>query len=932
MYKNKMVKMLLSLIITLLVFSTSARAADTILKGFIIQDRFVVPMRAIFEALGAEVNWDEDKRTVTGTKGDISVELTIGSRVVTINGKTVELDVPATIINDRTYVPARFVSESFEASVSWNPDNKVAVINHQGKIIAVSQSFDRTDHEIIVDNTADSGTGTLRWAIQEAKSGDTIKFDPSIFPIDNPAEIFIINELPHIAQGFLTIDGSSAGVIIDGTKMQNTGQSISGLGIYSDGNVIQGLQIINFQAGAGIYLGNGSEYNKIGGSRNTGSGPMGQGNMLSGNSIGILIETMDDKDTSYNTIKGNLIGTDTTEKKDWGNKNSGIHINFASHNVIGPNNTIAFNHGEGVLISESPSVDNTISQNSIYDNKADGIRYNSIPLSKEAGNTTLIVPVILDFTLTTGVVKGYAFSNSVVEIFSETNNEGKIYEGKTKADANGYFVFHKGTSLKGPYLTATSTDIEGHTSPFSAPTFGAEKNHVFQTGNNASKNLIVSQTLNKLNNNRIGSTLLLLRRKYPTSEEIEGMSGVAKMWLDRVSDLNMKWQRVCLNPIEWGNTSDEAFSMYDPYSRNEITHYQYDGLKLLSENGVSITVPIVHWDEKLHANNPPDYSKEEDVNSYLEYSRFLVRNLKDKIDYWEILNEAVHYVELQDYLRLIQRTVYVIRQEDPDAKIVVGGSTILMYPEYKDYLFGVLQSDVMPLVDGIVIHSMYGPSPQYFDTRQYYYEYPELIRQMKVTAEANGFKGEYFADEMSWRTEHNRHFAEIWEYSETQAAKYYGRGIVMNQGMDLWTGIGEEDIQPIHQVVRNLGIIMSGATPIDIKTEIALEFDGPVSYCAFKYANGDKMLAVWSDAASQDYDPAYSTTITFAGLNAPKAIAMDTLYGIEQELVFEVEGQDTIIKNFLVKDYPVFIRLCNPKLGSNYTETKGDGFHRLGDI
>jgi hypothetical protein len=154
----------------------------------------------------------------------------------------------------------------------------------------------------------------------------------------------------------------------------------------------------------------------------------------------------------------------------------------------------------------------------------------------------------------------------------------------------------------------------------------------------------------------------------------------------------------------------------------------------------------------------------------------------------------------------------------------------------------------------------------------------------------------------------------------------------MNQGMDLWTGIGEEDIQPIHQVVRNLGIIMSGATPIDIKTEIALEFDGPVSYCAFKYANGDKMLAVWSDAASQDYDPAYSTTITFAGLNAPKAIAMDTLYGIEQELVFEVEGQDTIIKNFLVKDYPVFIRLCNPKLGSNYTETKGDGFHRLGDI
>jgi len=480
-------------------------------------------------------------------------------------------------------------------------------------------------------------------------------------------------------------------------------------------------------------------------------------------------------------------------------------------------------------------------------------------------------------------------------------------------------------------LTATMTDPVGYTSPFSAPTYGAKKKHEFQLGNVASTNLISSQALQAMMNNRIGSMLLLLRKQVPTQEELDGVPGVASQWLNRVSDMNMKWQRVSLNAIEWENTFDQNYALYDPFSLPEITHYQNDGIKLLAENGVKVTLSIVHWDEKLHTSRPPDYSKEEDIRSYLDYSSFLVQNLKDKVEYWEILNEAVHYVELQDYLELIRRTVPVIRKADPDAKIVVGGSTILLYPEYKGYLFGVLESDVMPLVDGIVLHPMYGPSPQYDTTREYYYEYPKLIRQIKSVAESNGFEGEYFADEMSWRTEHNRHFAEVWEYSEIQAAKYYGRGIVMNQGMDLWTGIGEEDIEPIQQMVRNLGRILSGATPIDIMTEIEVDFDGPVSYCAFKYANGDKILAVWTDSAAKDDDPAYPSTIKLPELSTANVTGVDPFYGVEQKLVFHVNGQDTIIENVLIKDYPIFIRLTEPKEGLNYIETLGDGFHRVGE-
>lgn len=916
MFKNPMNKVFLILAIILIVFTTSTHAADLAMKGFIVEDRFVVPLRAIFEALGAEVEWSSETRTVTGTKGENSVKLTIDSKSVYINGKKIELDVPATIIDERTYVPARFVSESLGANVTWNPENKVAVIHQEGKIIVVAENMEQSNRKIIVGSTADSGTGTLRYAFQEAKPGDVITFDPSVFPFNKPATIFLTKALPPMTQGYLIVDGSEAGVIIDGSRIQVSGESISGLDIYSDGNIIQGFQILNFQSGAGIHLGNGSEYNKI------------ADNVLSRNNIGILIETLDDRETSFNTIIGNFIGTDPTGKMDWGNKSNGIHINFGSHNVIGPNNIIAFNDENGILLSGPASVANTITRNGIFDNNDNGIQMNSMPMSHVAGNSTLTVPIILDFDLSLGTVKGYAFSESTVEIFSESTNEGEIYEGKTNADENGYFVFQKGAPMAGPFLTATTTDEDGYSSPFSAPTFGAQRKYEFQTGNNTAQNLIKTQSIYELKNNRIGSTLYLLNRKT-YQEEIDGIPGVTNMWLDRVSDRNMKWQRVCLIPIEWENTSDENFSLYDPYSRQEISHYQKDGIRLLADNGVTITLTIVHWDEALHSNRPPDYSMEDDVSSYLEYAGFLVRNLKDNVDYWEILNEAVHFVELEYYLELIRRTVPVILKEDPNAKIVVGGSSILLYPEYKDYLFGVLESDVMPLVDGIVIHSMYGPSPQYDVTREYYYEYPELIRKIKSVAESNGFEGEYFADEMSWRTEHNRHFAEVWEYSEIQAAKYYGRGIVMNQGMDFWTGIGEEDVQPIQQMVRNLGIILSGAVPIDINTEIKVDYSGPVSYCAFKYPDGDRMLAIWTDASARNDDPSYSSSIEFSELITSSVSLIDPLYGIEQKLIFGLEGSSTVVQNLLVKDYPIFIRLDNPNMSLNYKESLGDGFYHI---
>ena len=69
---------------------------------------------------------------------------------------------------------------------------------------------------ITVTSTADSGPGTLRQALLDAPSGDTITFDPAVFPPGSPVTITLTSRLPHITQGNLTIDASDAGVILDG--------------------------------------------------------------------------------------------------------------------------------------------------------------------------------------------------------------------------------------------------------------------------------------------------------------------------------------------------------------------------------------------------------------------------------------------------------------------------------------------------------------------------------------------------------------------------------------------------------------------------------------------------------------------------------------------------------------------------------------------
>lgn len=90
-------------------------------KPVIENGRTLVPMRAIFEAMGAGIEWDGDSQTVRAQKGETRVVLTIGSLSPTVDGKAVQLDVPAKIVGNRTLAPLRFVGEALGGRVAWDP-------------------------------------------------------------------------------------------------------------------------------------------------------------------------------------------------------------------------------------------------------------------------------------------------------------------------------------------------------------------------------------------------------------------------------------------------------------------------------------------------------------------------------------------------------------------------------------------------------------------------------------------------------------------------------------------------------------------------------------------------------------------------------------------------------------------------------------------
>lgn len=89
----------------------------------------MVPVRGVFERLGATLAWDGSTRTVTATRFDVTIQMTQGSKTAIVNGEETQLRIAPANIDGRVYIPLRFVSEDLGAQVQWDGQNYIVSIN-----------------------------------------------------------------------------------------------------------------------------------------------------------------------------------------------------------------------------------------------------------------------------------------------------------------------------------------------------------------------------------------------------------------------------------------------------------------------------------------------------------------------------------------------------------------------------------------------------------------------------------------------------------------------------------------------------------------------------------------------------------------------------------------------------------------------------------
>ena len=174
----------------------NGQAMDFDVAPIIQNDRVLVPMRAIFEELHCSVDYtDIDGRQIITAKlnENNSIGLVIGSDEMQIHNKKIKLDTAPIIVNDRTLVPLRAVSEAFDYDVNWDGDTKT---------VTISKEIPKTEYDILY--------GRLKVKIKsDSKVYDGFWGDDTWLELSNEGIDFVAKELGYITVGDLKKDAEN---------------------------------------------------------------------------------------------------------------------------------------------------------------------------------------------------------------------------------------------------------------------------------------------------------------------------------------------------------------------------------------------------------------------------------------------------------------------------------------------------------------------------------------------------------------------------------------------------------------------------------------------------------------------------------------------------------------------------------------------------
>lgn len=364
---------------------------------------------------------------------------------------------------------------------------------------------------------------------------------------------------------------------------------------------------------------------------------------------------------------------------------------------------------------------------------------------------------------------------------------------------------------------------------------------------------------------------------------------------------------------DWG-VSDQGY----PLTEDTLLPRVDDLITEYAENGIIITMPT-----HIGSGVPPlqdDFTQEE-IDKILEFTGFVAEHFKGRIAYYEIWNEFGHTEKIDTYVNLIEQSTALIKEIDPDAKVIVGavpGDWLNNEPGYGEYqrfvvntrfLYALIDSVNFQevAIDGISWHPIYDNIPE----DPYYQEYPQLVQEIQARGSAKGFTGEYFVDEILWHTWDEENWDNGPPVSKIISAKYYLRTITEHRGLGVNVTINTFFQVPEMDAIRNLNNVLAGAEPAD-GVEFTVETSEDVQYLrqyAFTLPNGDILLAVWRNGPAVENDIGTVSTLTIADVSASNVTGINVFNGFEQELIAETVDNNLVIHNLLVKDYPIYYKV-----------------------
>ena len=356
--------------------------------------------------------------------------------------------------------------------------------------------------------------------------------------------------------------------------------------------------------------------------------------------------------------------------------------------------------------------------------------------------------------------------------------------------------------------------------------------------------------------------------------------------------------------LDWSKPELSILPEHDNYVTDLVSH------------GITITYMLTFWDKANHPEGwevQPRFKTEEEISRYLEYVRFIVSHFEGRVRYYELWNEPnipgpLQYIEPADYIDLAKRTIPVIKEIDPQAKIVVGSTSGSDDPGSREYLFKILNSDLMPMADVVSWHPLYGNVPGGGLFPEYYASYPSLLSEIIDTAKRNGFQGEFNAGEITYQgpvegsSDHP-------SFSDIVAAKYTARGIILHLGNDVSAGVGTWSAMPLHtNTIKNIANIFAGASADTFDVVIGTDAQNIKAF-TFTKTDGSKLVAVWTDGVAVENDSGMPATVTIPGFSAGQVTGIDVLYGFEQPLIISSENGNLVIRDLLIKDYPTILQI-----------------------